>query len=96
MANEIQPAFAGSGELCLPPRLRKPNLNGVELSEFLMLKHGLKIAPATLAKWRSVGGGPRFYKASCTPLYPTIEADEWALARLGLLKSSTSDMGATQ
>lgn len=96
MTNEIQPAFAGTGELCLPPRLRKPNLNGVELSEFLMLKHGLKIAPATLAKWRSVGGGPRFYKASCTPLYPVAQADEWARARLGALKTSTSDNGATQ
>lgn len=92
--SEIQPASAGKAELCLPPRLRKPNLTGVELSEYLQAKFGLKIAPTTLAKLRSVGGGPRFYKASTTPLYPANEADEWALARLGGLKSSTSDKGA--
>lgn len=100
MANEIQPASAGSGGFCppveLPARLRKPNLNGAELSEFLLLKHGLKVAPAMLAKWRSIGGGPRYFKASVTPLYPVIEADQWALARLGALKASTSDMGDSQ
>ncbi|WP_036286408.1 hypothetical protein [Methylosinus sp. PW1] len=101
MANEIQPASAGTGGFCLPVdlpvRLRKPNLTGSELSEYLSLKFGWKVAPATLAKWRSVGGGPPFYKPSCTPLYPTQTADEWALARLGKLKSSTSDTeGAAQ
>jgi hypothetical protein len=93
MANEVQPASAGSAELCLPPRLRKPNLTGAELSEYFMTKFGMRVAPATLAKLRSVGGGPRFFKASCTPLYPTTEADEWALARLGALRASTSDRG---
>ncbi|PWB83994.1 MAG: hypothetical protein C3F11_03645 [Methylocystaceae bacterium] len=93
MANEFSPAMPASGEACLPPRLRKPNLNGAELSEYLSLKFGWKVAPATLAKWRSVGGGPPFYKPSCTPLYPTQTADEWALARLGGLKKSTSDKG---
>jgi hypothetical protein len=96
MANETQPAPAGSAELCLPPRLRKPNLTGAELSEYFMTKFGMRLAPATLAKMRSVGGGPRFFKASATPLYPTTEADEWARARLGVLKSSTSDNGAAQ
>ena len=92
MANEIQPASAGSGELCLPSRLRKPNLNGAELSEYFAAAFGMKIAPATLAKMRSIGGGPPFHKCSATPLYPVHAANEWALARLGKLKSSTSDM----
>jgi hypothetical protein len=96
MTNEKLRAGPATAELCpqaeLPSRLRKPNLNGVELSEYLMQKFGLKIAPATLAKLRSVGGGPKFFKTSCTALYPTGEADEWARVRLGGLRSSTSDV----
>jgi hypothetical protein len=96
MTIEIQPASAGSGEPCLPSRLRKPNLTGAELSEYFMTKFGMRVAPATLAKLRSVGGGPPFHKCSVTPLYPVQTADEWAHKRLGALKSSTSDSGAAQ
>jgi hypothetical protein len=94
MATEILPASAGTAELCLPARLRKPNLTGAELSEYLMQRFGMKVAPATLAKWRSTrSDGPPFHKCSVTPLYPVAKADEWALARLGELKASTSDRG---
>jgi hypothetical protein len=98
MANEVMPASAGSGELCphveLPARLRKPRLNTIEASEYLMLQHGVKCAPATMAKLRSVGGGARYNKCGVSPVYPREALDEWARARLGALKSSTSDNGA--
>ncbi|OBS51580.1 hypothetical protein [Methylosinus trichosporium] len=87
-------------ELCpqfeLPARLRKPRLNTLEASEYLMLQHGVKCAPATMAKLRSIGGGARYNKCGVSPVYPREALDEWALARLGRLKSNTSDIGDMQ
>jgi hypothetical protein len=94
MANENRPASAGSAELCLPPKLRKPRLRGDEASLYLELAHGLRVAKATLAKWRSTGGGPRFEKAGATPLYRLEFLDEWATAKISAPRRSTSDTGA--
>lgn len=80
-------------EVCLPPALRKPRLRRWEASEYLMLVHGYQIAPATLAKLASIGGGPAFHKANRTPLYPKDELDRWAEERMGALVRSTSDTG---
>lgn len=81
-------------ELYLPPALRKPRLRRWEAAEYLELVHGVTVAPATLAKYASVGGGPAFNKgASRTPLYPVAELDRWAVERMGKLIRSTSDMG---
>lgn len=91
MTTESKPASAGPAELCLAPALRRPRLNTSEASEYLLAVHGVKIAPATLAKLRSVGGGAQFQKCGVTPVYPRESLDAWALARLGALKSSTSN-----
>ncbi len=80
-------------ELCLPSALRKPRLRRWEASDYLRIAHGITIAPATLAKMASVGGGPAYNKANRTPLYPVEELDRWAAARLGNLVHSTSDLG---
>ena len=80
-------------ELCLPPALRKPRLRRWEAAEYLELIHGITIAPSTLAKYASVGGGPAFNKGcSRTPLYPREELDRWAVERLGKLVRSTSEV----
>ena len=76
----------------LPPHLCKPRLRRWEASEYLELAHGLTIAPATLAKLASTGGGPSFHAVSRAPLYPTDELDAWAARRLGKLVSSTSEV----
>jgi hypothetical protein len=81
------------GKDCLPLALRKPRLRRWEASEYLKLVHGIEVAPATLAKWASVGGGPAYHKSLRTPLYPTVELDLWADNRLGALRNSTSDVG---
>ncbi len=86
-------AAPATHELCLPPALRKPRLRRWEASEYLGTVHGLTVAPATLAKLASVGGGPSYNRANRTPLYPTEELDRWAAARLGRLRQSTSDAG---
>ncbi|MFN4140541.1 hypothetical protein [Aestuariivirga sp.] len=69
----------------------KPRLRRWEASLYLRVVYGLDVAPATLAKYASVGGGPAFQKVGRVPLYPTEELDTWALKRLGRLRRSTSD-----
>jgi hypothetical protein len=76
----------------LPGRLRKPRLRRWEASEYLEIAHGIRVAPATLAKLASVGGGPAFQRIGRTPLYPREELDRWALQRLGRLIHSTSEV----
>ena len=76
----------------LPPSLKKPRLRRWEASEYLSLKHGLKVAAATLAKMASTGGGPLYHRANRTPLYPTVELDSWAEKRLGKLVHSSSEV----
>jgi hypothetical protein len=75
----------------LPPRLRKPRLRRSEAAEYLGLVHGIEVAPATLAKLVTTGGGPAFNKFGQTPLYPREELDRWATERLGPLVRSSSE-----
>lgn len=74
----------------LPPHLRKPRLRRPEASEYLELAHGLVVAPATLAKYVTVGGGPAFQKSNRSPLYPKDELDRWAVERLGKIMRNSS------
>ncbi len=83
--------FPATPELCLPPALRKPRLRRWEASEYLKLAHGIEVAPATLAKWASVGGGPLYQKVNRTPLYPTTSLDAWAADKLSAPVRSTSE-----
>lgn len=83
MTEELKPGIPGTGEFCLPPALRKPRLRRWEAAEYLKLVHGVEVAPATLAKYASVGGGPGYQKSLRTPLYPREELDRWAAKRLG-------------
>jgi hypothetical protein len=76
----------------IPVRLKKPRLRRWEAAEYLEIRHGLRIAPATLAKLASIGGGPAFNHAGRIPLYPTGELDQWAKNRLGPLVNSTSEI----
>ncbi len=62
-----------------------------EASAYLKDRFGLSMAPATLAKLASIGGGPPFYKNARAPLYPVDLLDEWALARRGNVVRSTSE-----
>lgn len=96
MPDSLAPAGNRQSETppaCLPPTLNKPRLRRWEASEYLRIVHGLEVAPATLAKLASVGGGPAFNKAGRVPLYPKPELDAWADKRLGKLIRSTSDDG---
>lgn len=83
MTEKLKPALAGTAEPYLPSALRKPRLRRWEAAEYLKIVHGVEVAPATLAKWASVGGGPAYQKVNRTPLYPTAELDSWATDKLG-------------
>ncbi|HWX46892.1 MAG TPA: hypothetical protein VNZ61_02400 [Roseomonas sp.] len=76
----------------LPSNLRKPRLRRSEVPEYLLLRWGITIAVATLAKFATLGGGPAFNKCGITPLYPTAELDAWARQRLGKVVRSTSEV----
>lgn len=78
----------------LPPELRRPNLRRVEAARYLELRHGVRVAVATLAKLAVLGGGPGFHKMGRVPLYPAEELDRWAAERLGSLVRSTSEVAA--
>lgn len=80
-------------EFELPREFQKPRLRRSEASAYLLLRYQLQVAVATLAKLASVGGGPPYQKPGATPLYPREHLDEWAVKRLGRLRSSTSDEG---
>ena len=62
-----------------------------EASEYLRNRFGISCAPSTLAKFATLGGGPKFVHAGRYPLYPETELDAWALSRISPLKASTSD-----
>ena len=71
----------------------KPRFRRSEASIYLLQQHGLQVASATLAKLACVGGGPPFNKAGRIPLYGRERLDEWAIAKLGVERRSTSDEG---
>ena len=75
--------------MTLPSR---PRLRRAEAAEYLLEHHGLPVAAKTLAKYATVGGGPKFEKFGHVPLYPTALLDEWAAAKLGLPVASTSEL----
>lgn len=60
-------------------------------SEYLLEEHGVSLSPATLAKLAVVGGSPPFFKDGPFPIYDRDNLDAFAIARLGPLRSSTSD-----
>jgi hypothetical protein len=71
----------------LPPLLRRR-----EASEYLFLHHGVTVAPATLAKYACIGGGPKYRSFNRRPIYHPEDLDAWVGERLTPLRRSTSDI----
>ncbi len=67
----------------------KRYLSRKEASEYLE-SLGLTIAPATLAKYATIGGGPKYYSYNRQAKYAKADLDSWAARRLGEPKDSTS------
>jgi hypothetical protein len=70
-------------------------LNRQEASTFLG-EHGYRVAVASLNKWASVGGGPRFRKFGRRPLYAPSDLIAWAESRTSPLVGSVTEAEALQ
>lgn len=68
----------------------KPRLRRSEVPDYLLRKHGIPIAPSTLAKMATIGGGPAMQHSGRIPLYHVADLDAWAVARLTAPATSTS------
>lgn len=90
----LAPAECGGDQPAEAPsqsRFRRAFLHRDEVSRHLWDAFAIRVAPATLAKLASTGGGPKFHKVGRTPIYPLDEVEAWARKRLGPLLSSSSD-----
>lgn len=72
----------------------RPRLRRNEVPAYLMEKHGIPIAVATLNKLASIGGGPLMTYAGRIPLYHVDDLDAWAEERLSKPVRSTADRRA--
>lgn len=72
----------------------KPRLRRSEVPAYLMDKHGIPVALATLNKLASLGGGPAMQYSGRTPLYHVDDLDRWANERLSKPVASTSEKSA--
>ncbi|MFT4277365.1 MAG: hypothetical protein QM576_13510 [Rhodopseudomonas sp.] len=72
-------------------RPHRPNLRRANAAEYLRDRYGLRCSAATLKKYATRGGGPRFYRVNRTALYPFEELDRWAVQKLGALQAHASD-----
>lgn len=77
-----------------PPRPWAKRFRRKEASEYLLAEHGVSLSTATLAKLAVIGGGPAYRKDGHFPVYDRPVLDDYAIARLGHLRASTSDKGA--
>ena len=64
-----------------------------ELSQYLDVVWGIKLATATLHKLRCQGGGVPFQMDGNRPVSTPAQADGFAVERLGPERRSTSDAG---
>ncbi len=69
------------------------NLTRREAAEFLTA-HGYRVAPTTLAKYATVGGGPVYQCFGRKPLYKPADLLAWASSRTTGPLRSTSDKQA--
>jgi hypothetical protein len=69
---------------------RRPLRTEDQASEYIG-QFGMKVAPNTLAKYRTVGGGPRYRKFGRFPLYDDPDLDEWIEEKLSAPLRSTSE-----
>lgn len=74
--------------------IEKPRLRRREVPAYLMEKHGIPIAFATLNKMATVGGGPAMRYVGSIPLYDISDLDAWAEAKLSAPVTSTSGKAA--
>ena len=71
-----------------------PRLTTRQASDYLLARHGVTVAPATLTKRRCVGGGPAFVRMLRAVYYAPAELDKWVDTQITASLRSTSDLAA--
>lgn len=74
--------------------IERPRLRRSEVPAYMMERHGIPVALATLNKLASIGGGPAMQYAGRVPLYTPAALDAWAAARLSKPVGSTAERTA--
>lgn len=72
----------------------RPRLRRKEVPDYLLEKHGIPIALATLNKLATIGGGPEMQYAGRVPLYTPEALDAYAASRLSKPVRSTAERSA--
>lgn len=72
----------------------RPRLRRQQVPAYMLEKHGIPIAIATLNKLASIGGGPAMQYAGRIPLYRPEDLDAWANDRLSKPVRSTAERSA--
>jgi hypothetical protein len=72
----------------------RPRLRRSEVPTYLMEKHGVPIAVATLNKLASIGGGPAMEYFGRIPTYAPDALDAWVEQRLSKPVRSTAERSA--
>jgi hypothetical protein len=68
------------------------NMRRADAARYIRETHGIPCAPATLAKYACLGGGPTFRKAGKFPIYARADLDAWADLRLSKPVHATSEL----
>jgi hypothetical protein len=68
------------------------HMRRADAARYLRETHGIPCAPATLAKYACIGGGPAFRKAGKFPIYAKADLDSWADLRVSKRVNSTSEL----
>ena len=67
-----------------------------EAAAYLERTWGMTVAPASLAKYVTVGGGPRYQKLGKFAVYEPVDLDQWATDRLSPKASNSTEMKALE
>jgi hypothetical protein len=67
-------------------------LRRIEAAAYVSESYGFPCSCQWLAKLAVIGGGPIFRKAGRYPIYELGDLDQWARARIGPARRSTSDV----
>ncbi|WP_244598156.1 hypothetical protein [Pseudohoeflea suaedae] len=73
----------------------RPRMRRTEVPAYMMEKHGIPLAVATLNKLASIGGGPVMQYAGRIPLYRPEDLDTWANEYLSKPVHSTAERHAS-
>ena len=69
-------------------------MNPAEAAAYLFARHAIRRTVGTLAKLRTIGGGPLFRKAGRSVLYDPEHLDVWAAKIKSAPVASTSELRA--